>query len=347
MTRGVYLKRAEPERRFAGRVWVYCSWLVALMTAVPASALYGQSEVPAAIAGSQRQLIVVTGVGGAEEYRRQFLEWSNEWIEAGRSAGFRVTEVTGDDADRPALQQLEAALRQSSDVAELWLVLIGHGTFDGEVARFNLVGADLSARQLGEWLNTRESGTVIVNCASASAPFVSELAGENRVIVTATKSGYESSFARFGKYLAEAITRTDIDLDKDQQTSLLEAVIYAAATTAEFYDAESRLATEHALIEDNGDGRGTPVEWFRGIRVTRQAEDGTSTDGRQANQVFFAAAGGDHRLDARQLRQRDELEQQIEDLRGRKSDLGEDQYYRKLEEIMVQLARLYQAGADR
>ena len=45
------------------------------------------------------------------------------------------------------------------------------------------------------------------------------------------------------------------DLDKDDQVSLLEAFLTASVRTAEFYEETSRLATEHALIDDNGDRR--------------------------------------------------------------------------------------------
>jgi hypothetical protein len=36
---------------------------------------------------------------------------------------------------------------------------------------------------------------------------------------------------------------------------------------AEFYEADGRLATEHALLDDNGDSLGTPADFFRGDGV--------------------------------------------------------------------------------
>ena len=43
-----------------------------------------------------------------------------------------------------------------------------------------------------------------------------------------------------------------------EEAGALEAFLFASRKTTEFYKAENRLATEHALIEDNGDGLGTP-----------------------------------------------------------------------------------------
>src|SRR5213075_927990 len=95
-----------------------------------------------------------------------------------------------------------------------------------------------------------------------------------RVIVAAARSGYEQNYARFGQYMAEAIADPTADLDKDGQTSLLEAFLTASRRVAEYYATEGRMVTEHALLDDNGDGFGTPADWFRGIRAVKAAKDG-------------------------------------------------------------------------
>ncbi len=299
-------------------------------------------------ADEKRQLVLVIGAAGQDEYAEEFAGWSDQWVAAARKANFEVTTVAMPESGKTPLDRLRQRLQDTSapEQAELWLVLIGHGTFDGVDAKFNLVGPDVSAAQLKEWLKPRTARTIIVNCSSASGPFVGELTGENRIVVTATKSGYESSYARFGQYLAEAIGEPANDLDKDRQTSLLEAFVIAAGKTAEFYSAETRLATEHAMIEDNGDGLGTPGEWFRGIRVTQVAKDGTPPDGLRANQVFFIRNESAARLTDVQVTRRDQLEAELEALRAKKSRFTEDQYYEQLERIMLQLARLYQTEAE-
>ena len=107
------------------------------------------------------------------------------------------------------------------------------------------------------------------------------------MVITATKSGYETNFARFGQYLAEAIADPHADLDKDGQVSLLEAFLTASSRVDEYYRTHSQLATEHALLDDNGDKLGTPPNWFHGVRATQRAKDGAALDGTRAHQLHL------------------------------------------------------------
>jgi hypothetical protein len=221
-------------------------------------------------------------------------------------------------------------------------VLIGHGTFDRDVAKFNLRGPDVSAAELAAWCTEVRRPMIVVNCSSCSSPFLTALAGEGRVIVTATRSGSEQNYSRFGGYLASAVTDIQADLDHDDQVSLLEAYLFASSNVARFYEEESRLATEHALLEDNNDGKGTPADFFVGTRVAKKAKEGVP-DGRLAHRYILVPSKNAPRLTPERLAERDALEADIELLRDRKSELDEDEYYQQLEEIMVQLAKLYEA----
>ena len=104
-----------------------------------------------------------------------------------------------------------------------------------------------------------------------------------------------------------------------------------------------RLATEHALLDDNGDGMGTPADWFRGVRAVKRAERGTSLDGLRAHQVHLIRSAPEQRLSPAQRARRDELEQAIARLRESKSKLTEDEYYGQLEKLLLELARLAEA----
>jgi len=294
-------------------------------------------------------LIVVTGAPGTEEYGKLFNKWAGQWEAAAKQAKARFHQVSSHNAqvskkpDKIWLKELLAA--QPKKAAEpLWLVLIGHGTFDGKTAKFNLRGPDLSAAELAEWLKDHERPLAIINCASSSGPFINALSGPNRVILTATRSGAEQNFARLGGHLATAITDPTADLDKDRQVSLLEAFLTAADRTAEFYKTEGRLATEHPLIDDNADTRGTPADWFRGIRVTKQTEDGTLPDGLRAHQLHLILNESEQKLPPETRAQRNALELQLAQLRAQKKLLGEDEYYKKLEPLLLQLARLYESN---
>lgn len=235
-------------------------------------------------------VIVVVGAAGAPEYAEQFEKWAGRWKNACSKGGAGYIAIGLDDAnelsDRAILQETLSD-ESSQTEAALWLVLIGHGTFDGKTAKFNLRGPDISADDLAKWLQPVSRPTAVINTASSSAPFLKKLSAPGRVVITATKSGFEQNFTRFGQYLADAIVEPQADLDKDGQTSLLEAFLTASSGVIEFYSAAGRLATEHPLLDDNGDALGTRADWFRGIRPVRKAADNASLDGYRAHQFHL------------------------------------------------------------
>lgn len=289
-------------------------------------------------------VLLVVGAEGEAEYRAQFAAQVPLWGKVAAQAGAKKVVVGGDAAVEGAtdFERLKQALEAEPKTGgELWVVLIGHGTYDGKDAKFNLRGPDLTATDLAAWLQPFKRPLAVINTASASAPFIGKLAGPNRVVITATRTGNEQNFARFGPYLAEAMGDPKSDLDQDGQTSLLEAFLSASARVKEFYKTEGRLATEHALIDDNGDGLGTPADWFRGTRATKKAKDGAALDGARAGQFHLVRSEAEARLTAAQRARRDELERAVEALRESKAKLSEDDYYGKLEALMVELARMY------
>lgn len=298
-------------------------------------------------------VLVVVGASGADEYAKQFREWASHWQDAAKrgranfvAIGLKPENQT-DDRDLLKRRLAEAAGSNGSRPTEpLWLILIGHGTFDGKVARFNLRGPDISAGELGEGLKPIERPVAIVNCTSSSGPFLNELSGSNRVVITSTKSGHEYNFARFGDYLSSAISDPKADLDKDEQTSLLEAFLLASSRVQEFYAAEGRLMTEHALLDDNGDKLGTPADWFQGVRATKSAKDGAAVDGLKAAQWHLVRSSREEKLTAEVRQRRDELEQELAQLRLKKRELAEDEYLKLIEPLLVELAKLYEGAAS-
>ena len=170
------------------------------------------------------------------------------------------------------------------------------------------------------------------------------LAGENRVVITSTKSGYQYNYARFGQYFSEAIGDPQADLDKDGQTSLLEAYLLASSRVEEFYRQEARLATESALLDDNGDGRGTPASWFRGVRAVKKPKGDALVDGIRAHQLHLVRSKTEEQMPPELRSRRDALENQLAQLRETKSQLDEDDYYQQLLPIMVELAKIYEAA---
>jgi hypothetical protein len=294
-------------------------------------------------------VIVVVGAAGTDEYGAQFVKWARLWEQACSEGGAKFFAIgldeTGNLNDRDILQQTLSAESQQTDAA-LWLVLIGHGTFDGRTAKFNLRGPDISADDLSEWLKPVVRPLVLINTASSSAPFLSILSGPRRVVITATKSGYEQNYTRFGEYLAGAISEPQADLDKDGQTSLLEAFLTASHRVDEFYLAAGRLATERALLDDNGDGLGTRADWFRGIRPVQTAQDGAALDGYRAHQFHLVHSEAENKMSLELRARRDKLELEVMALRDTKDKFSEDEYFSRLEKMLIDIAQIYEQSGQ-
>ena len=291
-------------------------------------------------------VLVVIGAPGEEEFGKAFSRWAGLWEKAAEQAGAKFLSIGVKPAeamsDREKLEKVLAD--ESKEGGDFWLVLIGHGTFDGKEAKFNLRGPDISATDLAGWLKPFHRPLAVIDTSASSSPFINKLSAEGRVLITATRSGYEQNYARFGQYLAEAITDPEADLDKDGQTSLLEAFLMASRRLTGFYQLEGRLATEHPLVDDNGDGLGTPADWFRGVRAVKKAKDSAALDGLRAHQFHLLRNEAERNLPLAVRTKRDELELAIGKLRETKSQLPEDDYYGRLEKLLLEMARLYEAA---
>lgn len=292
-------------------------------------------------------MIVVVGASGVEQFESMFAEWADRWTGAAQQAGLHVVVIGRDsDATESDRQRLRAAIDQAakSPGTELWLVMIGHGTFDRREARFNLRGPDVSARELADWLKPVDRPMAIINCASASAPFVTALASPKRVLIASTKSGSEQNFARFGDYMSQAIVDPTADLDKDDQTSLWEAFLKAARRTAEYYSTDGRLLTEHAVLDDTGDGQGVRSDQFRGLTPIEQTSDGKPLDGQRAHQWHLLRNVSDQALSPEVRQKRDSLEDAILKLKAQKKTLQPTEYLSQLERLLVELAELNESA---
>lgn len=304
-------------------------------------------------ADETQDVLVIVGAAGAPEYAAGFTAAAEAWRKASQAGGARCTiigaaemetEATAPEAvsDKARAQQWLDALDAKSS-APVWITYLGHGTFDGREARLNLRGPDVSAAEMQAWLAPVRRPLIFIDGGSASGPFLAALSAPGRIIVTATESGNEVNYARLGEKFAEAIADPNADLDQDGQTSVLEAFLSAAQRVQVFYAEAQRMATEHALIDDNGDKHGTPPDWFRGTRATKKAEGGATVDGVRAHRVALVMSEAEKRLTAAQRDARDRLEDELERLRERKPKMAERDYMRELEILMRKLSAIYQA----
>src|SRR5829696_2054377 len=208
---------------------------------------------------------------------------------------------------------------------------IGHGSFDGKESKFNLVGPDLSAANYNQLLSALPARRVVVfNMASASGEFIKSLSAKGRIIITATRNGQETNATRFAGFFIAALNASDSDTDQDGHTSVLEAFVYANRLTGDFYKRAGRLATEHALIDDNGDGVGhEKVEAGEGLLARATYLDSLSID-----EAAATAATG------KLVNERSRLEGEIEQWIARKGSMPENEYEATLERLFIELAKV-------
>jgi hypothetical protein len=318
------------------------AWLLALACVAWALPTIGLGAEP------KPAVIVVVGAEGDADFGQQFRTWAGRWEAAAKKGGAELTTIGLSESttkgDRDVLAERLTELSKTPSKESVWLILLGHGTFDGKTARFNLRGDDFTPAELATWLEPLQRPLAMLNCASGSGAFLPELSGKDRIVITATKSGQEYNFARFGDYISAAIGDTKADLDKDGQTSLLEAYLMASGGVNEFYKSEARLATEHALLDDNGDKLGTPADFFQGVRAVKSAKSGAAPDGLLAGQFALIRSASEEQLPAEIRARRDDLERNLAALRLKRPQLPEAEYFAQLEPLLIELSKLYETG---
>lgn len=304
---------------------------------------------PGAGVRAEVHVAIVTGLGGEAYYAERFESWSRTLLDVARErlgvaderlvwlAPAGVEGAHGESRLEGVRETLATIAARSRPGDVLLLALIGHGTAQphGD-ARFNLPGPDLDVATLGELLAPLHGRDVVVaNTSTASAPFVEGLSAPGRIIITATASARENEFARFGGFFAEAFAAEAADADKNGRVSVFEAFEYARAAVGASYAEERLMQTEHALLDDNGDGRGTLEPGGDGV-------DGAAGDGALARSVYLQDEARPADMDdalrlalgieARQLVER------VASLRRQRHLLTQGDYDRQLESLLVELA---------
>ena len=303
-----------------------------------------------------RYAVVVSGASGGGEYAERFWEWSSKLVstlkdplqfppenlfflveDPERDPSLVTARAVKSDLMR-LVGELESRVRPDD---LLFLLLLGHGNFDGSDYRYNLRGPDLTGAELSAILDRFPAQRIVLVCTTpASGALIPRLSRGNRIILTATKNGHEGNETVFAQFFVESLHNPETDTDKSGQVSLLEAYSFTHRKVKEWYVEKNRLATEHPRLDDNGDGVGTALP------------DGGSGEGLLAGQVTLAkpieaaaaAGSGPALAELEALRKKKlELESSLRELRTRKEALPTAQYQEQLEALLVELARTSRA----
>lgn len=261
--------------------------------------------------------LVVGGLGGQPEYADEFARYTAEISAAARrsvSDESQVVSLIGETATREALREaLRRLADELSEADDLTVVLVGHGSHDGETYKFNLPGPDITGAELGELLAAVPAEPqFVVNATSASGAVLEDWKADDRIVVTATRSGAERNAVRFPEYFAAALSADAADTNKDGVVNAREAFDYASRRVADSYESDGRLATEHPQLEGQGAGA------FRVARLTE----------REAETAEIESL----------LAELDTLEGEVAALRARREELGSEEYLSQLQDLLVEVA---------
>ena len=287
--------------------------------------------------------VTVAGLGGEADYEQRFASQAQEIDKLlhASSSDAKVTTLYGPQATKAAVQSALAQVARDAKPTDAFvLMLIGHGSFDGYDYKINLPGPDLSGVELGAMLDrigcTRQ---LVVNMTSASGGSRASLEKANRVVITATKSGNEKNATVFARFWVEALRDPSADTDKNESVSALEAFTFASTKTAQFYETQKRLATEHPILEDTGQGDGErkpSPENGEGLKAAQFALLRIGT-------AQVAASTPEKKA---LLEKRDQLEEQIDKLKYEKAAMAADDYRKQLQDLLIQLSKT-QAELDK
>jgi hypothetical protein len=267
--------------------------------------------------------LIIAGLGGEPQYEQRFRSQATSLAQSAEKLTgdkARVSVLSAENADRESVRrQLRTLAANAKREDQVLIVLIGHGSYDGEDYRFNLPGPDLTASELGALFDQIQArDQLIVNSTSASGAAVDRWLRDNRVVIASTRSGNEKTATRFAQYWVDAVATNAADTNRDDVVTAVEAYEFANRKVAESFKADVSLATEHARLEGKGAER---------FQVARFGNAMLATSDAALSSLYTRRVG---------------IERDLEALKERKPSLETNAYYDQLEGVLVRLAMLQQ-----
>ncbi len=287
--------------------------------------------------------VTVAGLGGEADYEQRFTALAKDLDKIFKAAATdaHVYTLTGADSTKAHLTEtLQQIAREAKPEDQFTLVLIGHGSYDGEEYKFNLPGPDISGEDLAVLCDRiAAKRQLIVNTTSASGGSIGALQRAGRVVITATKSGTEKNATVFARYWVDSLRDGSADTDKNEAISALESFIYSDRKTAEFYESQKRLATEHPVFEDTGKKEAVRA-------ASAESGEGQLAGSFVVLRLGAAQAAANDPAKRALLAKKEELEQKIDLLKYQKAAMSADDYKKQLSDALLELAKT-QEGLDK
>jgi hypothetical protein len=241
------------------------------------------SSTEDASAGTRRALILC-GLSGDADHHKLFAE-SVVKLQDGlcRNLGFDAENIVvlfGEEAWEADQELIKSARRSTREELEkackevrgtlkaedgLWVIVLGHSHYDSRNSWLNLPGPDINELEfakLFDGVTAREQ--VFLITTPTSGLYINPLSAKGRVVISATEEGWETNETEFphelARVLASPSVTNEFDIDADGVITLFDLYVNLARDLAQSYLDRELLATEHPLLDDNGDHRGTEVQ---------------------------------------------------------------------------------------
>jgi len=284
------------------------------------------------LAHAESSALIISGAPGDDEHAKKYTAWTDTTrlvlvSEMGFLPG-RVMVLSNDKATQADIKDAFAKLKEQLKPADtFFLFLIGHGSYDGLEYKFNNVGPDLTGTDFSKLLSTLSaSRIVVVNSSSNSGGAIEAMAGKNRMIVSATKTGFEGNDTVFYQYFLDGLQKSASDENKDRKVSVWEAFKFAVDGVERFYKDAGRIATEHPQISDNA----APM-----TGVVPQAPVMSNLTSFNVDRPVTVA---DAKLQAL-LDEQKQIQQKIETLQINKASMLPEDFDKQIEDLILQLAQ--------
>lgn len=297
--------------------------------------------MPATGLAETRWALIISGASGGEKYAEQMAGWRND-LRAALVERYQFkpelvkmlvdeAATSGNKGTAENVRKLFAEVKKSTTKDDfVFIVLLGHGTFDGDAAKFNLVGPDLTAKDWSDLLAGVQGHVALVNTTEASFPFLASLTAKGRVVITATDSAAQKYATVFPEFFVKAMKEASSDLDKNGRTSIYEVFAAASAAVKQYYEQRGQLTTERALLDDNGDGKGR--------EATAEGPDGGIARISYLDSEVVAASSNPEL--AGLIKRRQELEQKIEEHKQLKGVMPDAEWQAQFEKMVLELAQV-------